>query len=114
MYLIYAVPVVGFIALLYILFKSTWILKQDAGNDKMKEIAGYIEKGAVSFLFAEYRVLAVFVLIAACLLGFLSYGDEGSSMLIIIPFVAGALLSGLAGFIGMKIATKANVRTTNA
>ncbi len=114
MNLIYAVPVVGVIALLYILYKSTWIVKQDAGNDRMKEIAGYIQKGAVSFLFAEYRVLSIFVLVAACLLGYLSYGDEASSTLIIVPFVAGALLSGLAGFIGMKIATKANVRTTNA
>jgi K(+)-stimulated pyrophosphate-energized sodium pump len=114
MNLIYCIPVVGVLALLYILYKSSWILKQDAGTDRMKEIAGYISEGAVSFLFAEYKVLSIFVLIAACLLGYLSMGDEASSMLIIIPFVSGALLSGLAGFIGMKIATKANVRTANA
>jgi len=114
MNLIYAIPVVGIIALLYILYKAMWILKQDAGNERMKEISGYIEKGAVSFLFAEYKVLGIFVLIAACLLGYLAMGDESSSLLIIIPFVAGAVLSGLAGFIGMKIATKSNVRTTQA
>jgi K(+)-stimulated pyrophosphate-energized sodium pump len=111
--LIYAVPFVAIVCLLYALIKSAWINKQDPGNDRMKKIAGFISEGAMSFLKAEYKVLAFFVVIVAVLLG-VTADPVKSSALISLAFVVGAVLSALAGFIGMKVATKANVRTTNA
>ncbi len=111
---IYLVILSGAVALLYSLWKSSWIIKQDEGTDTMKLIGGNIAKGAMSFLRAEYKVLAVFVLAVAILLGFANSGKSDSSMLISLSFVVGALASGLAGFIGMKVATKANNRTTQA
>jgi len=104
----------GVVALLYSSWKTGWISKQDEGTDRMKTIGANIAEGAMSFLKAEYKVLAVFVLVVAALLGFANAGKEGSSELIALSFGIGALTSGLAGFLGMRVATKANNRTTNA
>ncbi len=112
--LIYLIPFFGVIALVYTFFLSGWVGKQDAGDAKMKDIASHIAEGAMAFLKAEYRVLAIYVVIAGGLLGFLSLQVETSHPLIVGAFVIGALFSALAGFIGMRIATKANVRTTQA
>ena len=113
-YVLYAVPALGVLSLLYVLWRSAWVTKQDAGNARMTEIAGYISDGAMAFLKAEYKVLTYFAVIASLLLGFLSYGDPHSSPLIVVAFLLGAVFSATAGFIGMKIATKANVRTAQA
>ena len=96
------------------MIKSAWVTKQDAGNDRMKEIAGYVAEGAMAFLKAEYRILAIFMVIAAIGLGVLSQMVPSSHWLIVVAFVVGCVFSALAGFFGMKIATKANVRTTEA
>ncbi len=113
-YLFYAVPVFGVIALLYTFIQSAWVGKQPAGNDRMKEIAGYIADGAMAFLKAEYKVLTYFVIIAAILLGIMGASNHNSHWSIAIAFVIGAFFSALAGFIGMRIATKSNVRTAEA
>lgn len=110
----YWIPLTGLIALIFVLFKSHWILKQDAGDDKMKKVAGHIREGAFAFLKTEYSVLLIYVILASVLLGWLSYHDETNSPIIIGAFILGAGLSALAGFIGMAVATKANVRTTQA
>ena len=112
--LIYLVPVMGAIGLLYTFLKFNWVSKQDAGNDRMKEIAKYIQEGAMAFLKAEYKILTYFVIIAAVLLGVMGYSNANSHWSIALAFVAGAIFSALAGFIGMRIATKANVRTAQA
>lgn len=112
--LVYVIPVLGLIALLYSYTKNIWISKQSVGTDKMAEIAGHIREGAVTFLKTEYRVLFVFVIAVAALLGFANSGRDDSSWIIAVSFIVGALCSGLAGFLGMMAATKANVRTTNA
>jgi K(+)-stimulated pyrophosphate-energized sodium pump len=114
MNLFYLVPAFGILALLYTFIKSAWVTKQDAGNDRMKEIAKYISEGAMAFLKAEYKVLAYFVVIACLLLAFMGYSNPQSSWMIAIAFIIGAFFSALAGFIGMRIATKANVRTAQA
>jgi K(+)-stimulated pyrophosphate-energized sodium pump len=114
MELFYLVPAFGILALLYTFIKSAWVTKQDAGNDRMKEIAQYIAEGAMAFLKAEYKVLTYFVIIAALLLAFMGYSSPNSSWMIAVAFVVGAFFSALAGFIGMRIATKANVRTAHA
>lgn len=103
----------GVIALLYTFWRSAWVSKQDEGTDRMKRIGKNIADGAMAFLKAEYRVLAIFVVAVAILLG-VTANDENSSPLVAASFILGALCSALAGFIGMRIATKANVRTTNA
>ncbi len=108
------IPSVGLLGLIVTAFKSAWVTRQDAGEPKMQELAGYIAKGAMAFLKAEWRILGVFALIAAILLGWSGTLIEESHPIIALSFLLGALLSGLAGFIGMKIATKANVRTTQA
>jgi len=108
-----AVPVMGVIALLYTFWRSAWVSKQEVGTEKMGKIAQHIADGAMAFLKAEYRVLAVFVVIVAVLLG-ISGNSAGSSPLVAVSFILGAICSALAGFIGMRVATKANVRTTNA
>lgn len=113
MNLIYIIPLFGVLALLYTVWKSSWVSKQEIGTDRMARIARNIADGAMAFLKAEYRVLAVFVIAVAILLG-LSGNTEGSSPLVAMSFVLGAICSALAGFIGMRVATKANVRTTNA
>jgi K(+)-stimulated pyrophosphate-energized sodium pump len=105
--------IAGICALLFTFWKSAWVSKQDPGNEKMKKIAGHIAEGAMAFLKAEYRILALFVVIVAILLG-VSANSEVSHPIVFLSFIVGALCSALAGFIGMKVATKANVRTTNA
>jgi K(+)-stimulated pyrophosphate-energized sodium pump len=104
----------GVLALLYTFIKSAWVSKQEVGTEKMAQIAGYIADGAMAFLKAEYRVLSIFVIAVALLLGWTGSQGENSSSMVALSFVVGALCSGCAGFIGMKVATKANVRTTNA
>jgi K(+)-stimulated pyrophosphate-energized sodium pump len=110
----YAVPALGLLALLYTWLRAGWVGRQAAGDAKMQTIAGYIADGALAFLRAEYRVLALFALIASAFLGYLGFTGERSSPIIVIAFLLGALLSATAGFIGMKIATRANVRTAQA
>lgn len=108
------VPIFGIIALIYTFVQSSWVSKQNAGNDRMKEISGYISDGAMAFLKAEYKVMAYFVVVVAILLAIMGGSSANSHWSIGISFVLGAILSALAGFIGMKIATKANVRTAEA
>ncbi|SVD70674.1 uncharacterized protein METZ01_LOCUS423528, partial [marine metagenome] len=103
----------GLLAMLFAFWKTNWINRQDEGSDRMKQIGESIANGAMAFLKAEYRVLAIFVVIVACLLA-LAANNQGDSWLVSISFLSGALTSGLAGFLGMKVATKANNRTTNA
>jgi K(+)-stimulated pyrophosphate-energized sodium pump len=112
--LLYLVPLSGLIALGYAFLRTQWINKQPVGTDRMAEIAGDIAEGAKAFLRREYRVLVVFVAAVAVLLAFANLGRADSSPLIALSFVVGAFCSALAGFIGMRVATKANVRTTNA
>lgn len=112
--LIYVVPAMGIVGLLYTLIKFMWVSKQDAGTPRMQEISNYIAEGAMAFLKAEYKVLTYFVIIAALLLGIMGYSNENSHWSIAVAFVIGAFFSALAGFIGMKVATKANVRTAQA
>jgi K(+)-stimulated pyrophosphate-energized sodium pump len=102
------------LGLLYMFIKFNWVSKQDAGTDRMKEISNYIADGAMAFLRAEWKILAYFAVIVALLLGFMGSRSESSHWSIAISFFIGAFLSALAGFIGMKAATKANVRTTHA
>ena len=104
----------GLLAMLYSFWKTGWINKQDQGTEKMERIGSNIADGAMSFLKAEYRVLAVFIVVVAVLLGFANVGNSESSALIALSFITGALTSGLAGFLGMRVATKANNRTTHA
>ncbi len=112
--LFYVVPALGIVGLLYTFVKFAWVSKQDAGNDRMREISNYIAEGAMAFLKAEYKILAYFVIIAALLLGIMGYSNENSHWSIALAFVVGAFFSALAGFIGMRVATKANVRTAHA
>ena len=112
--LIYAMPAMGVVALLYVAWKSAWVSKQEVGTDKMAKIADNIAVGAMAFLKAEYKVLAIFVVAVAALLAFKGASEANSSPLVALSFVVGAVCSGLAGYLGMKVATKANVRTTNA
>jgi len=112
--LIYIVPIAGLIALMFTYIKSNWVARQEIGTDKMKRISQSIAEGAMAFLKAEYRVLSLFVLFVAVLLGIQGSVQENSSPLIALSFVVGAFCSALAGFIGMRVATKANVRTTHA
>lgn len=111
--LLYALPLLGVLGLIYVIWKSAWVSKQEEGTDKMKKIAGHIAEGAMAFLKAEYKILSVFVVCVALLLAFTA-NSETSSPLVGLSFVLGAFCSALAGFIGMRVATKANVRTTNA
>ena len=112
--LFYVVPAMGIVGLLYTMVKFAWVSKQDAGNERMKEISTYIAEGAMAFLKAEYKILTYFVLIGALLLGIMGYSNANSHWSIALAFVLGAFFSALAGFIGMKVATKANVRTAHA
>ena len=108
------VPLTGVVALAYAFIRTRWINKQDAGTEAMIEIAGHIADGAKAFLRREYRVLLIFVLAVAALLAVANVNQVDSSWLISASFITGAFCSALAGFIGMTVATKANVRTTNA
>jgi K(+)-stimulated pyrophosphate-energized sodium pump len=111
--LVYYLPIFGLIGLVYVIWKSAWVSSQDAGTDKMKSIAAHIAEGAMAFLKAEYKVLVIFVACVAVLLG-VTANSETSSPLVGVSFILGAFSSALAGFIGMRVATKANVRTTHA
>ncbi|MFT5165265.1 MAG: K(+)-stimulated pyrophosphate-energized sodium pump [Saprospiraceae bacterium] len=111
--IIYIIPVFGVIALLFTFWKSSMVSKEEVGTEKMARIAKNISDGAMAFLRAEYKVLSIFVIVVAILM-FWSGTTEGSSPLVALSFILGAICSALAGFIGMKVATKANVRTTNA
>ena len=104
----------GILAMGFSFWKTSWINKQSQGNDRMKSIGASIADGAMAFLRAEYRILAVFVVAVAFILGYANLGRADSSAMISLSFIVGAVTSGLAGFLGMKVATKANTRTTNA
>ncbi|WP_430897262.1 MULTISPECIES: sodium-translocating pyrophosphatase [unclassified Paraflavitalea] len=112
--LLYLVPAMAVIGLLYTFVKFNWVSKQDAGNDRMKEISTYIAEGAMAFLKAEWKILSYFVVIVAILLAVMAKSNPHSDWTIALSFVLGAVFSATAGYIGMKVATKANVRTANA
>jgi K(+)-stimulated pyrophosphate-energized sodium pump len=112
--LIYLVPAMGIIGLLYTFIKYAWVSKQEAGTERMKEISTFIAEGAMAFLKAEWKILSYFVIITAILLIFMGIRNPNSHPLIAVCFVIGAFFSSLAGYIGMRIATKANVRTAHA
>lgn len=118
--LIYAVPLLGLVGILVMAVKSAWVNKQDAGDANMQELAGYIADGAMAFLRAEWKILSIFAVLAASLLAYSGTVTEvngkaiHSSWIISIAFIIGAVFSATAGYIGMKAATKANVRTTQA
>jgi K(+)-stimulated pyrophosphate-energized sodium pump len=112
--LIHIIPAFGLLALAYTYWRAAWISRQDPGTEKMQRIADAIATGAMAFLRAEYKVLAIFVGCVAVLLAFGGYASKNSEPLAAMSFVVGAFCSALAGFIGMRVATKANVRTTNA
>ncbi|MBX3165431.1 MAG: sodium-translocating pyrophosphatase [Bacteroidetes bacterium] len=117
---VYLIPVLGIVGLIVMAAKSAWVSKQDAGDANMKELAGYIAAGAMAFLKAEWKVLSYFVIVAAVLLGWSGTVKEvnghaiHSHWIIAVAFIIGAVFSAVAGYIGMKVATKANVRTTQA
>ncbi len=107
-------PAFGLLALLFVFIKNSWVSKQEIGNDKMEKISKNIADGAMSFLKSEYKILSIFVFSVAILLYFKGSNEVGSNGMVAFSFVVGAICSALAGFIGMKVATKANVRTTQA
>lgn len=112
--LIYVIPLLGLVGILVMMAKSAWVIKQDAGDENMQTLAGYIADGAMAFLRAEWKILSYFAIIAAIILAYSGTMVETSSPVIAISFLIGAFTSALAGYIGMRIATKANVRTTHA
>ncbi len=112
--ILYLVPALAVVGLLVMIFQSAWVRKQDKGESRMAEIAQHIHEGALAFLNAEYRILGIFVVIAGALLGFVSTIVETTHWFIVIAFIIGAVFSAFAGNIGMRIATQANVRTTQA
>ena len=112
--LIKFLPAFGVLALIFVFIKNSWVSKQEVGNEKMARIATNIADGAMSFLKAEYKILSIFVAAVAVLLFFKGQAEVGSNGMVAVSFIVGAICSALAGFIGMKVATKANVRTTNA
>jgi K(+)-stimulated pyrophosphate-energized sodium pump len=112
--IIYLLPASGILALLFVWWRSAWVSGQEVGTERMARIAEHISKGAMAFLKAEYKVLSVFVISLAIILAFKASFEVDSHPLVALSFIVGALCSGLAGFLGMRVATKANVRTTNA
>ncbi len=114
--LLLLIPIFGVVALAFMGWQSAWVSKQDAGTERMIRIAKYISDGAMAFLKAEYKILAIFVVLVAVLLGASAMldGDANSSSFVALSFIVGSICSALAGFLGMRVATKANVRTTNA
>jgi len=110
----YILPLFGVVGLLFVMWKSAWVTKQEVGTERMATIAKHIQVGAMAFLKAEYKILAIFVAVVAVLLGFKGQAEASSNGFVALSFVMGALCSGLAGYLGMVVATKANVRTTNA
>ncbi|MET3498410.1 K(+)-stimulated pyrophosphate-energized sodium pump [Mucilaginibacter sp. SG538B] len=113
-YLIYLIPVLGLIGILVMAIKAAWVTKQNAGDGDMATLAGYIADGAMAFLRAEWKILGGFVVVAGILLAWSGTTVTTSSPVIAISFLIGAFLSAFAGYLGMRIATKANVRTTQA
>ena len=113
-YMIYMPIVAAILGLAYMMIKQSWVIKQDAGDGKMKEISDHIYEGALAFLNAEYRLLAIFVVVVSVLLAIVSFVVPTTHILIVVAFIFGAIFSAYAGNIGMKIATKTNVRTTQA
>ena len=105
-------PVMGVAALLFAWYKAGFVSRQDEGTDRMKEIASFIREGAMAFLRREYSVLSIFALVVAVALFLANYSN--GTQLVGVSFLVGAMCSALAGFFGMRVATKANVRTTNA
>lgn len=112
--LVWATPMAGILALMFAFSKSRWISRQDAGTEKMRTIAGFIREGAMAFLAREYQILAIFAAIVAALLALANWNQAGSHPLVAVSFLAGAAASALSGYFGMRVATSANVRTTNA
>ncbi|MEX2596838.1 MAG: sodium-translocating pyrophosphatase [Salibacteraceae bacterium] len=112
--LIYVLPVLGVVALIFVAWKSAWVSRQEVGTEKMAKIAENISVGAMAFLKAEYKVLSIFVVCVAVLLAFKGANEANSSWMVALSFIVGAVCSGLAGYLGMRVATKANVRTTQA
>ncbi|MGV8993071.1 MAG: sodium-translocating pyrophosphatase [Flavobacterium sp.] len=112
--MIYVPIAMAILGLVFMLAKRSWVLKQDPGDGKMKEISDHIYEGALAFLNAEYRLLAIFVVAASIVLAVVSYFVPTTHILIVVAFIFGAFFSALAGNMGMKIATKTNVRTTQA
>ena len=112
--MIYMPIALALLGLIYMVIKKSWVMKQDAGDGKMKEISDHIYEGALAFLNAEYRLLAIFVVVVSILLAIVSYIVPTTHILIVVAFIFGAVFSAFAGNIGMKIATKTNVRTTQA
>ncbi|MBF50068.1 MAG: sodium-translocating pyrophosphatase [Crocinitomicaceae bacterium] len=112
--LLYLVPGLAILGLIVMAVQAAWVRKQSTGEARMNEIAQHIHEGALAFLSAEYRILAVFVVVAGALLGLVSYLVPTTHWFIVVAFVIGAVFSALAGNIGMRIATQANVRTTQA
>ena len=112
--LIYLIPVFGLVGIAVMAVKAAWVVKQDAGDGDMAQLAGYIADGAMAFLRAEWKILSYFVVVAGLLLAYSGTTVATSSPVIAISFIVGAFLSAFAGFLGMRIATKANVRTTQA
>ena len=112
--LIYLIPLLGIIGILVMLYKSAWVTKQDAGDANMQTLSGYIADGAMAFLRAEWKILSYFAVIAAIILAWSGTQIATSSPVIAISFLIGAFTSAFAGYVGMRIATKANVRTTQA
>jgi K(+)-stimulated pyrophosphate-energized sodium pump len=112
--ILYLIPAFGVVGLIVMAIKSAWVTKQDPGTATMQELAGYIADGAMAFLRAEWKILGYFAIITAILLGWSGTLVADSSPLIAVSFLFGAVLSAFAGYLGMKIATKANVRTTQA
>jgi K(+)-stimulated pyrophosphate-energized sodium pump len=108
------VPLMGVIGLLYTFVKFNWVAKQDAGTEHMKTISKYIAEGAMAFLRAEWKILGYFVVIVALLLGVMASSNPNSHWMIAVAFIIGAICSATAGYIGMRVATKANVRTAHA
>jgi len=122
--IVYLIPAAGVLALLFAFWRAQWIQRQEYGTDRMNELSGHIRDGARAFLSKEYTVLSGFVLVVAILLAAVYYVNAGNlqvgsvtapqMMLIAVSFVVGAICSGAAGYFGMRVATNANVRTTNA
>ena len=108
------VPVFGIVGLIYMFVLRNWVVKQGSGSEKMSKLAAYVKEGALAFLNAEYRILAIFVVVAGILLGIVSSIVETTHWFIVVAFVIGAVFSAVAGNIGMRIATDSNVRTTEA
>ena len=112
--MIYMPIIMSLLGLAYVFVRRSWVMKQDAGDGKMKEISDHIYEGALAFLNAEYRLLSVFVLVVSAVLAGISFIVPTTHILIVVSFIFGAFFSAYAGNIGMKIATKTNVRTTQA